>query len=204
MFNYGARLVSPMAWNGSNGLAANEPGYVSYTAWRNTPLEEALKDFAVARAYVPLGARLWTFGTPRVASTDGWGGDAGTTLAAGNGYVDLRAAGRKITLLSPANLAVNAAETDLLVIGLDAPVALAGVRIEARAGTGPWIGLGPLREARTLGRSAAGMMLPLTWPSTLAAAEQFRLTLLPADGAAPLRVRHVALYPRAGGATPAR
>ena len=60
MFNYGARFASPMAWNGSNGINAGEPGYVSFTAWRNTPLEDALRDFAVAHAYVPIGARLWT------------------------------------------------------------------------------------------------------------------------------------------------
>jgi len=204
MFNYGARLVSPMAWNGSNGLAASEPGYVSYTAWRNTPLEDALKDFAVAHAYVPLGARLWTFGTPRVASTDGWGADAGTTLAAGNGYLDLRAAGQQITLVSPARLAVKSAETDLLVLGVDASAAFTGVRVEARAAAGPWLGLGSVREVGALERSAAGLLLPLAWPAALAAAEQFRLTFELADGAAPLRVRHVALYPRAGGANPTR
>ncbi len=204
MFNYGARLVSPMAWNGSNGLAANEPGYVSYTAWRNTPLEDALKDFAIAHAYVPLGTRLWTFGTPRVASNDGWGGEAGTTLAAGNGFLDLVAAGRRMTLVSPANLALQSSDTDLLVVGVDASAGLAGVRVEARAGAGPWLGLGPEHDVRALERSAAGLRLPLAWPAALAAADQLRLTFALATGTSSLRVRHVALYPRARGANPAR
>ena len=42
------RDVSPMAWNGSNGLFAGTPDYVPYTAWRNTPLEDAMRDFLVA------------------------------------------------------------------------------------------------------------------------------------------------------------
>ena len=41
MWNFGARYVSPMAWNGSNGLLVGKPGYSTFTAWRNTPLESA-------------------------------------------------------------------------------------------------------------------------------------------------------------------
>ena len=72
MFNYGARFASPMAWNGSNGAFAGQPGYVSFTAWRNTPAEDAMRDFAIAHAFVPLGTRLWTFGSARHADTYVW------------------------------------------------------------------------------------------------------------------------------------
>ncbi|MEP7180971.1 MAG: hypothetical protein ABI886_02145 [Betaproteobacteria bacterium] len=200
MFNYGARLVSPMAWNGSNGINANDPGYVSYTAWRNTPLEHAMRDFAISHAYVPQGARLWTFGTPRVASNDGWGAEAGTALAPGNGYVDVRAVGATATLLSPANLAVGRGESDLIVVGIDATAAVAGVRVEGRAGSGAWVALGPERAARGLERTSAGLLVPLAWPAGLPIVDQFRITLVRTDGTAPLRIRHLALYPPANAA----
>ena len=76
-FNYGAREISAMAWNGSNGLFVGQPGYVPYTAWRNTPAEEAMRDFLVSHADVPLGARMWTFGTPLHADADGWSAERG-------------------------------------------------------------------------------------------------------------------------------
>src|ERR1700730_6720621 len=133
MFNYGARLVSPMAWNGSNGLFANDKGYISYTAWRNTPLEDAMRDFAVAHAYVPLGTRLWTFGTPRAVSNDGWGAETGSAVLAGNGYIDVRPTASTAKLLSPENLVVRSRETDLLVVGLESSEVLASLSVEARS-----------------------------------------------------------------------
>ena len=50
-------FVSPMAWNGSNGLFAGQPGFVPYTAWLNTPFEDAAKDFMLARAGLSPRAR---------------------------------------------------------------------------------------------------------------------------------------------------
>jgi hypothetical protein len=55
LWNANARFVSPMAWNGANGKDAVAPGYVSYTAWRNTPLEDAARDFLLARSSLPPG-----------------------------------------------------------------------------------------------------------------------------------------------------
>lgn len=204
MFNYGAHFVSPMAWNGSNGLAANDPGYVSYTAWRNTPLEDAMRDFAVAHAYLPAGARLWTFGTPRVASSDGWGAEAGATFTPGNGYADVRASGAAAALLSPANLAVRRGESDLFVLGVDASDSIASVRVEGRARAGSWIALGPAREALTLEKSPAGLLVPLAWPAELPAVDQFRVTLALSDATLPVRIRRLALYPPAATSSAAR
>ncbi len=72
IFNYDGRQVSVMAWNGSNGIFAGQPGYVPYTAWRNTPAEEAMRDFLVSHANLPPGAKLWTFGSSRYKDSDGW------------------------------------------------------------------------------------------------------------------------------------
>jgi len=99
---------------------------------------------------------------------------------------------------------VKAAETDLLVIGADVGAARAGVRIEARAGAGPWTALGPPRELSAPERSTAGWLMPLAWPANFGMADQLRLTFELAEDAAPLRVRHLALYPRAGGIRRAR
>jgi hypothetical protein len=196
MFNYGARLVSPMAWNGSNGLAAGSPGYVSYTAWRNTPFEDAMLDFAVSHAYVPLGARLWTFGTARAPSTDGWAGDAGTTLVAGNGHLDLRGKGA-ITLLSPTRLAIDAGEINLMVLGVDDNTAVGRIEVEAREGEGPWLKLGTLSEIATTNRNAAGLLVPLQWPAQLGVADQFRVQIRLTGIATSIRLSHAALYPPA-------
>jgi hypothetical protein len=47
MFNFDAREVSAMAWNGSNGLYGGQPGYLPYTAWHNTRPETAIIDSIV-------------------------------------------------------------------------------------------------------------------------------------------------------------
>lgn len=62
LFNYGARFVAPMAWNGSNGINAGQPGFVAFTALRNTPLEDSIRDFLVSHAYLPRRTLLWSFG----------------------------------------------------------------------------------------------------------------------------------------------
>ena len=190
MWNYGARFASPMAWNGSNGIYAGHAGYTSYTAWRNTPLEEAMRDFAVSHAFVPLGSRLWTFGSPRHADTDGWTAGSGN-LAAGNGYVEIHAPTREAALLSPSNLALARSETDLLVVGVDAK-AITSLRVDARSANGAWVELAPVRTPDELSATSAGLSVPLSWPAGLDVADQVRLSVQLAQPVT--RLRHVALY----------
>ena len=45
--------------NGSNGIYAGQPGFAAFTAIRNTPLEEAVREFLVSHANFPRGGRLW-------------------------------------------------------------------------------------------------------------------------------------------------
>lgn len=196
-FNYGARFVSPMAWNGSNGIYAGQPGYVAYTAWRNTPFEEAMRDFAVSHAYLPRGARLWTFGTPQLASDDGWTVAAPAALAADRGRVEIRGPGR-LALVSPPGLALRRGSVDRLVLGVE-PGVLAQVGIEARTAGGDWVVLRPASGATEWTTSPAGVVLPLTWPASVAGAEALRLTLDRRDAGAPLAIRRIALLP---GRTP--
>ena len=100
MWNYGARYVSPMAWPGSNGRNAGKPGYDPFTAWRETPLEEAAKDFLLARAHLPPGSKLWTFGAAGHADSDGWTAERGTLTSKPAHLAILPDANGTVTLLS--------------------------------------------------------------------------------------------------------
>ncbi len=202
MFNHGARFASPMAWNGSNGADTALPGYVSFMAWRNTPLEAAMRDFALSHASLPLGALLWTFGTARLADADGWTA-SGATLRAGNGYIELEPAADEFVLTSPASLVLKRNQTDLLVLALPQEIRSGLVSVEAFSAEGSWVTLATgniasrEREARP-----AGMALSLAWPATLTATEQIRLRFHTGGDRRPFRVRTIAFYPRARDSSP--
>jgi len=133
LWNAGARFVSPMAWNGADGAHASDPGYVTFTAWRNTPLEEAARDFMLARSGLPRGTKLWTFGTQAHADDDGWTVDAGA-LTPSPGALTLDANWRGVvTLHSPRGLAVPAARIGGFVVGLIPDAGIARIEIAARS-----------------------------------------------------------------------
>ena len=139
LWNAGARFVSPMAWNGANGLHADDPGYASHTAWRNTPLEEAARDFLLARCGLPRRSRLWTFGTPVHADDDGWSAEVGTARPT-PGALEVRGdRSGAATLVSPMRLALAEGAMGALVLGFAADAPLDSVCIGARvAGTSDW------------------------------------------------------------------
>jgi hypothetical protein len=132
LWNFGARYVSPMAWNGSNGLSAGQPGYSTFTAWRNTPLEEAGRDFMLARAGLPLGALLYTFGTPAFADGDGWTAEVGA-LALGKGFVTLEPDDNdRVVLRSPKGLPPGVQSVEDFVLGFDVHAGVRRVRVQGR------------------------------------------------------------------------
>ena len=194
MFNFGARFASPMAWNGSNGIYAGQPGYVSFMAWRNTPLEDAMRDFAVSHAYVPSGTRLWTFGSSRHVDADGWTASPGASASPGSSYLEVKTADAGAALFSPSPLALSHGEADLLVLGVD-PDALVSIEVDARAPDGSWIALSAARASRDLATTPAGISVPLAWPPTLAGTDQLRMTLTPRQASSRIRIRHIALLP---------
>jgi hypothetical protein len=194
LFNYGARFVSPMAWNGSNGLFAADPAYVPFTAWRNTPLEAAARDFLLSHANVPLGARLWTFGADSHADDDGWKAVAGGA-AARPGRLVLTPERGRVTLMSPPELAFAAGEFDRVVLGLAAPGALRSIAIRGRrTGDARWQPVATTERNRWQ-TSAAGLAVPLAPDASGRRYDELRIELGFDSTAGAIELDHLALWP---------
>jgi len=177
LWNAGARFVSPMAWNGSNGMHAQSADYVSFTAWRNTPLEQAACDFLLARSGLPRGSRLWTFGTSVHADNDGWRVEAGS-LRTLRGALELTAgADNRIVLVSPREVALASDAIDGIVIGLADEVEVATIDVEARTAIdAPWR---PLARANAdaLQTSPAGRIVKRMASAPAGEVDQLRVTI---------------------------
>ena len=192
LWNAGARFVSPMAWNGSNGLFAGQPGYVTYTAWRNTPLEEAAKDFLLARAGLPLGARLWTFGTPQHADGDGWVPEHGAA-SLGAGHFTVAPDQGEVSILSPGDLGLARHRLRELVLGFGDDARVRSVEVQAAWGNDPaWHTIARADE-RALRREAAGRVMRVTAGSG-AAIDRLRIVLR-SDATGPFDLARIALLP---------
>lgn len=198
--NYGARLVSPMAWNGSPG-DPSAPNFVAYTALRDTPLASAIAQFMLQRANLPRSARLWEFGAPGHFDTDGWktrGPSPGTARA---GTLQLIADSDGVaTMESPSELRWMPGEFDRLVVGAggDQPGLTLALQVLRRDGR-QWETWMPQTPVRDLGSGPAGWVLPLGCRSADASAsvaeiDRFRLVWHGVAGSR-ISVDRVALYP---------
>ncbi|HSQ82942.1 MAG TPA: hypothetical protein VLU54_17730 [Casimicrobiaceae bacterium] len=157
LWNAGARFVSPMAWNGSNGLARDDPGYAPHTAWRNTPLEDAAIDFLLARAGLPPGSLLWTFGSQHHADDDGWTAGAGS-LVAGPGRLALAPdAQNRVTLESPGDLRIDPRPMTTLVAGLPVDAEVEEIRVLLRESAGDQWTLAAAARGGALRHGSAGL-----------------------------------------------
>jgi hypothetical protein len=193
ILNFGAVLVSPMAWNGSPGPEAGKPGFVAYTSYRGAPLETAARNLMVHRANLPRQARLWGFGLGTVRDNDGW-----TALLPA--VTETTGSGLKLTwkrgrarLDSPSALDFRTSELDLIVLAMrDAPPDLR-ISVQGRDRGGEvWRRLtDPLRVAE-LQHARAGTLVPL--PHSRRQVEQLRLILQSERGGA-LTIERIALYP---------
>ena len=81
-----------------------------------------------AIAGLPLGALLWTFGTPSHADGDGWVGEQGRIALAKGGLVVTPDANGRAILLSPADLPASLQRATQFVIGVDSHAGLRRVR----------------------------------------------------------------------------
>lgn len=189
-FNYGAREISAMAWNGSNGVNVGKPGYLHYTAWRNTLPEQAMLDFLVSHADVPWSARLWTFGTARHADDDGWVTARGS-IVAGTGYVTLEPADGALTLLSPADQVIRPDAIERMLFRWEGKVRPTLVKVAAQIDRdGTWYDIG----------TATGTQITFAWPAqwrnSRTIVERLKLEFtFPAD-ATSATLSRVLLYPR--------
>lgn len=192
-FNFDAREVSAMAWNGSDGRFIGKPGYVPYTAWRNTAAEQAMLDFLVSHADLPLGARLWTFGAADYANSDGWVAERGL-LAAKNGFVSLTPERGVVSLVSPADQVVRPGRIERLVLRFASNASPSEVHVLAQSTRdGPW-----QRVA-----SGKGSEIVLAWPKAWVdkgtIVERMKIELVFPSESDPVDLSRVLLYPRGGG-----
>jgi hypothetical protein len=196
--NYGARFISPMAWNGSRGTLVGQPGFAGYTALRETPLEEAIQYFMISHANLPRHARLWTFGSGTHADSDGWVAAAGTTASTVPGSLTVRAgADGKGTLESPGELAFKPADFRAIIVKVAAPETLTSIGVEGQAANGKWMALLPETEVTKLARVSSGWLLPLEGMRGEGNTEFQRVRLnWKTDGNKPLILQRVAFYVR--------
>jgi hypothetical protein len=202
MFNFDAQEVSVMAWNGSNGLYSSHPGYLPYTAWRNTPAEDAMRDFMVSHANLPRGARLWTFGAPGYLDDDGWRLESGAVTAHG-GFVDLAFDSATATLLSPPDQVIRTSTIGSLVLGLRNPALLAAIQVFGRIdGNAAWVPIGAPIAAAKSRTTAAGIQVPLAWPHAWSARNaivtELKIVLAFDSGVTSTRLDRIALHPAKG------
>jgi hypothetical protein len=188
-FNYGAREVSAMAWNGSNGLYADNPAYVPYTSWRNTPAEAAMRDFLVTHADLPWGARLWTFGSAIHVDADGWSSGRGT-VTAGAGFITLKPEQGDVTLLSPPDQVIRPLQLATLVLRFDADAKPVRLTVAARAGaSGAW------RDVGTTTGSELALAWPADWRNDRTIVERLKISIRFADEVHASTLSRVLLYP---------
>ncbi len=202
-YNFDAQEVSHMAWNGSNGLFADDPSYVSYTSFRNTGTETAMRDFMVSHAFFPESLRLWTFGSAHYASDDGWTTSAGH-LQAQTGVLRLTADRRHITLLSPADqvLRTPRLKTLRLIVPEEGNTAITKLVVAAQSSpeTG-WqeLSSAPLPKTVPFAEGFVSLDVPLQWPADWIGkdviAERLRLNIELQPSAKTLDIHRIALLP---------
>jgi hypothetical protein len=189
-FNYGAREVSAMAWNGSNGIYLGKPGYAPYTSWRNTAAENAMRDFLASHANIPMGARLWTFGTPRHSDADGWSTERGA-LAAGRGSATLTPERGLLVLLSPPDQVIRPARIDRLIMHYAGKTTPSRVSVFAqRDRTGAWAAIG------TATGTDVGLHWPPEWRDRQTIVERLKIEMTFPQDAAQAVLSDLLLYPR--------
>lgn len=194
--NHGARFVSPMAWNGSRGTSKGQQGFVSYTSLRDTPLEDAIKNFMISHANLPRQSRLWTFGTWTHPDSDGWVPTSGTTASVNPNKLALKAnADGKGALESPVDLAFKPHDYPSMVIKTDSAGALSTISIEAETVDGRWISLVPPTTVTSFSQGNAGLVIPLLGAHENTEFSRVRLSWS-ANTGHPLVLEHIALYAR--------
>jgi hypothetical protein len=192
--NYGARFISPMAWNGSRGTFAGQAGFVSYTALRDSPLEDAIKMFMISHANLPRRSRLWTFGAGMHADGDSWlpSGNTQGQLAPGK-FTLSTVRGLQGSLESPDDLAFQPANFQAIIIKITEPETVTEIGVEGQMSNGEWVTLVAATDLSKLQRVSAGLMLPLAGRYAEAEFKRIRFNWKAAGGK-PMILERIAFY----------
>ena len=192
--NYGARLLSPMAWNGSPASAVGDPGFAPYTSYRGTPLEQAVRNAMVNRANLPRQARLWTFGGGLVTDDDDWYAQVPGLASPVDSALEVTIDDDGKTVLdSPNALDFRTIELDALILGIiKLPPGLT-IEVQARErNRRAWHSIVARVKVASLKHYRAGYLVPL--PKSSQQQEQLRVTFRAAPHSR-IRIERVALYP---------
>jgi hypothetical protein len=196
-FNYDASQVTAMAWNGSDGAHAGQKGFLAYTAWRNTPMEDAMRDFLVTHANIPRGARMWTFGSDKHPDDDGWSMVNGRATA-GDAFLDVEFGPGVTALLSPPDQVLRSDSLATLILAVDGIPDKTNVRILAHI-DGEWREIAKEMPLEALPRRTTGIEIPLNWSDSSASArvvaDQFKLEFTATQSPGKIRFRRIVLYP---------
>jgi hypothetical protein len=193
ILNFGARLVSPMAWNGSPGTAVGKPGFVAYTSYRAAPLEKVARNLMVHRANLPRQARLWGFGLGIVDDTDDWKATSPVRVSATSKGLQIKLRQGRTRIDSPSALDFRTNALDLLVLGFKEAPADLTVAVEGRErGKRGWMPLTESQRTADLRNVRAGHLVSL--PHSTRQLEQLRLVFESKTGG-PVTLERVALYP---------
>jgi hypothetical protein len=197
IYNYGARFISPMAWNGSSGIFSGKPGFVSYTALRDTPLETAIKEFMITHHNLPRSARLWTFGSGNHADDDGWSAVAGSKSVVGKGNITLQGNSQgNGSLESPDDIWFRPGEYHAILVKIDAPEKSIGtIAIEGQAINGKWEDIVQKSQFSELTHSNAGYVFLLGEKSGNSEYRKIRLNWTGTRRKAFI-LKHIAFYPK--------
>jgi hypothetical protein len=190
--NYGARFVSPMAWNGSPGTTAGTGGFVGYTALRETPLEDAIKNFMISHANLPRRAHLWTFGTATYGDADGWTGGRGTSINTSPGKLMVHSTGQG-AIESPGELGFRPRDYGAVIIQTDAPPEITRIAVEGQQPDGKWVTLIPETRLSAAPDTRAGRLLAI--PAVENEFVRLRIAWTSENQPA-FGIRQIALYPR--------
>lgn len=195
LFNYGARFVSPMAWNGSNGLGANEAGFAAFTAVRNTPLEDAIREFMLSHANFPRGGKLWSFGAANHADGDGWIPEKGQIRLENGAILLIPDNNGEVVLVSPREIGLTLRGKEAVMIsGID-KTQLAEAEIQGTdSKSGRWSPLYKSADVHSVSATPGGMAFPLQSSSTREF-EQLRIRLRLLPTATNVRLGHIAVHP---------
>lgn len=149
-----ARFVSVMSWNGGSGLFRNEPGYVSFTVIKDSPLESAITQLMSNYGGLPHGSLVWSFGSLGTLDDEGWTTIEGVGNSAHGRYqLRVNSAGRALMSYTPDRHHAGLRPASALAIEVrsEAPVSLTLHPSRATdASAQPTVSVTPGKSAQTL------------------------------------------------------